>query len=110
VVVVVGGGGAAVVVVVVVVVGGGAAVVVVAVVVGGGGDVAGGGVVVVTLGAGSPSLLSTSERSSIVTVPVVCKPIPTERLVMPSGIAGVVQLACAQESELGSRGDCAHHA
>jgi hypothetical protein len=30
-------------------------------------------------------------------------------LVMPSGIAGVVQLACAQESELGSRGDCAHH-
>jgi hypothetical protein len=31
-------------------------------------------------------------------------------LVMPSGIAGVVQLACVQESELGSRGDCAHHA
>jgi hypothetical protein len=29
-------------------------------------------------------------------------------LVIPSGMAGVVQLACIQESELGSRGDCAH--
>jgi hypothetical protein len=90
-----------VVVVVVVVVGGGETVVVVvaAVVV----VVADDAVVVVVTGGvvvevaeGDTPWLSTTEKSSIVTEPFRCRPIPAERFAIPLGTTGVTQLTCLQ--------------
>jgi hypothetical protein len=55
------------------------------------------------------AVVSTSETSSMVTLPFICRPMPTDSVVTPAGTTGVVHDACCQVEVAGSRGDCAHH-
>ena len=57
---------------------------------------------------GERHLLWTREKSSIVTEPTFCMPMPVEMKVSPAGTTGVVQVASVQVEATGSADDCAH--
>ena len=61
---------------------------------------------VVSPGVTLAALESTRAKSSIVSDPVIVRPIPTERLVAPDGTAGVFQLACVQLLAAANFADC----